>query len=189
LCPAITLAAMHVHRSRAAPLAPAGYRSNIGRIGPARDLGRPGAGARRPCVRAPVAPGGAPLAARRRRPPWGSTSPCRGCVVLLQLGCEMRPNSLRGPRKSAARRLPGPPTAQHTWGELQGRRSRSHRTKHGHGVLERLTCEVLVSTGALGPRMVIRQQNSAKSVSARVKPPPARASRGSGRHFELSQHG
>ena len=185
--PAITLAAMHVHRPRAQPLAPAGYRSNIGRIGPARDLGRPEAGACRPCVRAPVPPGGAPPAARRRRPPWGSTSPCRGCPVLL--GCEIRPNSLRGPRKSAARRLPGPPTTQRTWGELRGRRSRSHRTKRGHGVLERLTCEVLVSTGALGPRMVIRQQNSAKTVSAREKPPPARASRGSARHFELSQHG
>ena len=145
LCPTITLPAMHVHRPSPPPLAPACCRNNIGRIGPARDLGRPEAGACRPCVRAPVPPGGAPPAARRRRPPWGSTSPCRGCPVLL--GCEIRPNSLRGPRKSAARRLPGPPTTQHTWGELRGRRSRSHRTKRGHGVLERLTCEVLVSTG------------------------------------------
>ena len=112
LRPAITLAAMHVHRQRATPLAPAGYRSNIGRIGPARDLGRPGAGARRPCVRAPVPPGGAPPAARRRRPPWGSTSPGKGCAVLLW--CEIRPNSLRGTRKSAARGLPGPATTNFT---------------------------------------------------------------------------
>ena len=41
----------------------------------------------------------------------------------------------------------------------------------------------------LGPRMVSRQQNSAKTVSAREKPPPSCASRGSARHFELSQHG
>ena len=184
MCPAITLAAMHVHRSRAAPLAPAGYRSNTGRIGPARDLGRPGAGACRPCARAPVPPGGAPPAARRRRPPWGSTSPCKGCAVLL--GCEIRPNSLRGRRKSAARRLPGLPTTQHIWGGLRGRRSRSNRTKHGHCVLERLTCEVLVPTDALGRRMVSRQQNSADSVATSMEGPSARALRGSAQHFEPS---
>ena len=186
MCPAITLAAMHVHRPRAPPLAPAGYRSNIGRIGPARDLGRPEAGACRPCVRAPVPPGGAPPAARRRRPPWGSTSPCPRYWVLL--GCKIRANSLRGPRKSAARRLPGPTTTQHIWGGLRGRRSRSHRTKHGHGVLERLTCELLVPTGALGRRMVSRQQNSANSVATSMKAPPARALWGSAQHFEPSQH-